>query len=193
MKNRWMSLAAMAVASLTLLGGCETMEHVETWEDINEAVAVMHGTEGHEDVTGAVRLVRQEDESVLVIAEFNGLEPNSVHGFHIHQYGDCTAPDATSAGGHYAPEGHKHALPGEKDERHAGDLGNLRADANGYAYYKITVDNISIADLKNPVIGRGVILHAEADKGYAEQPSGAAGARIACGVIGVANPGPMQR
>jgi Cu-Zn family superoxide dismutase len=91
-----------------------------------------------------------------------------------------------SAGGHYNPENHPHALP-DSSNRHAGDLGNLQADDQGKAHYEITVDNISVAGTKNPIIGRGVIVHAKPDDGG--QPVGNAGGRIACGVIGVANPG----
>ena len=73
------------------------------------------------------------------------------------------------------------------DQRHAGDLGNLQADNDGKVRYEISVKNITIAGTKNPIIGRGVIVHAKPDDGG--QPVGNAGARIACGVIGVGNPG----
>jgi Cu-Zn family superoxide dismutase len=79
----------------------------------------------------------------------------------------------------------QHGLP-ESENRHAGDLGNLQADEQGKAHYEITVTNILIAGVKNPIIGRGVIVHAKVDD--ESQPVGNAGARIACGVIGVANP-----
>jgi Cu-Zn family superoxide dismutase len=91
-----------------------------------------------------------------------------------------------SAGGHYNPENHQHGLP-ETEMRHAGDLGNLEADSEGKATLERTVSNISIAGMKNPIIGRGVIVHAKVDDGG--QPVGNAGGRIGCGVIGVANPG----
>ena len=121
-----------------------------------------------------------------VVADLEGLNANQKHAFHIHQYGDCSAPDATSAGGHYNPEGHQHGLP-DAQNRHAGDLGNVQADADGKAHYEITVSNVSIMGHMNPILGRGVIVHAKVDDGG--QPVGNAGARIACGVIGVANPG----
>jgi Cu-Zn family superoxide dismutase len=128
----------------------------------------------------------QEGESVKVVAEIEGLVPGQKHAFHIHQYGDCSAPDASSAGGHYNPEGHQHGLP-ETENRHAGDFGNVQADDQGKAHYEITVTNISVSGPNNPIIGRGVIVHAKPDDG--SQPTGNAGGRIACGVIGVANPG----
>ena len=89
-----------------------------------------------------------------------------------------------SAGGHYNPEKHEHGLP-DKAQRHAGDLGNLEADASGKAHLELTVNNITISGNKNPILGRGVIVHAKFD--YGGQPVGNAGGRIACGVIGVAN------
>ena len=158
--------------------------HGEGWAAIKQAVAVLHPTDGNK-AHGKVTFT-QEGDKVKVVAHLEGLNSGQKHAFHIHQYGDCTAPDAMSAGGHYNPEGHQHGLP-EAEKRHAGDLGNLSADSEGKAHYEITVDNISIAGTKNPIIGRGVIVHAKVDDGG--QPVGNAGARIACGVIGVANPG----
>jgi Cu-Zn family superoxide dismutase len=104
---------------------------------------------------------------------------------HIHQWGDITGMDGKTTGGHYNPKSHDHGLP-EKHLRHAGDLGNLQADASGKAKYELTVDNLSIAGSKNPIVGRGVIIHAKKDDGG--QPTGNAGARIAQGVIGIRKP-----
>lgn len=167
--------------------GCSNMkDHDDAMTmHISEGVAVMHGTQGNEKVNGTVRF-SQQGEKVHVVVDLQGLAPNGTHAIHVHEFGDCTAGDATSAGGHYNPTAHKHALPSETEMRHAGDLGNLTADAKGNAHYEITVDNITVAGGMNPVLGRAVILHADSDKGMAEQPTGAAGARLACGVIGVA-------
>ncbi|PYK48020.1 MAG: superoxide dismutase family protein [Verrucomicrobia bacterium] len=146
------------------------------------AVAVLHPTKGNQ-ATGIIHFQPVSDGKVRVTATVENLAPNSVHAIHIHEFGDCTAPDATSAGGHYNPEGHPHALP-DKKERHAGDLGNLQADAQGKATLDLTVDNITINGSKNPVVGRGVIVHEKKDDG--SQPVGNAGGRISCGVIGLA-------
>jgi Cu-Zn family superoxide dismutase len=151
---------------------------------IDHAICVLHGTKGNE-VSGVVRFDAVEG-GVKVTADVEGLAPNSKHGFHIHEYGDCSAGGATSAGGHYNPEDHPHALP-PKTPRHAGDLGNLEADASGKAHFEMTVEGISIAGENDPILGRGVIVHEKADDG--SQPAGNAGARVACGVIGIANPG----
>jgi superoxide dismutase, Cu-Zn family len=149
---------------------------------IKQAVAVLHPTQGNK-AHGTVRFT-QEGNSVKVVAHVEGLSPGQKHAIHVHEFGDCSSTDANSAGSHYNPEKHEHGLP-DKDQRHAGDLGNLQADASGKAHLELTVNNITIAGNKNPVIGRAVIVHAKADDGG--QPVGNAGARIACGVIGAAN------
>ena len=149
-----------------------------------QAVVVLHPTAG-QHCHGVVHFA-QDGDSVKVVADLEGLAPGQRHAFHIHQFGDCTSADGMSAGGHYNPEGHQHGLP-DTDKRHAGDLGNVQADSEGKAHYEITVDNISILGQKNPIIGRAVVVHAKPDDG--SQPVGNAGARIGCGVIGVANPG----
>ncbi len=155
--------------------------HAEMMAGITHAVAVMVPTEGH-TAHGVVRFT-QGQHGVTVVAEIEGLEPGSTHAIHVHEFGDLTAADGTSAGGHYNPEGHEHGLPGQH-ARHAGDLGNLTADDNGHAHYTITVENLTVAGTHNPIIGRGVIIHAKPDDGG--QPTGNAGPRIAMGVIGIA-------
>src|SRR2546426_4415437 len=127
----------------------------------NAAVAVLHPTQGNKCM-GIVRFM-QEGNSVKVVADVEGLSPGQKHAIHIHQFGDCSSPDAMSTGSHYNPEGHQHGLP-DKEQRHAGDLGNLEADNSGKAHHELTVHNISIAG-KNPILGRAVIVHAKVDDG----------------------------
>ncbi len=146
------------------------------------AVAVLHPL-GESKVKGIVRFT-VDGETIKVVAEVEGLPANSTHGFHIHEYGDCSAPDGSSAGSHYNPEGHQHAGP-DAPQRHAGDLGNLTSDENGKAKLELTLDGLTINGTKNPIIGRAVIVHEKADD-LQSQPTGDAGGRIACGVIGIA-------
>jgi Cu-Zn family superoxide dismutase len=146
-----------------------------------QAVAVLSPTAGQK-CQGVVRFT-EEGESMKVVADLQGLAAGQKHAFHIHQFGDCSAPDGMSAGSHYNPEGHQHGLP-DSENRHAGDLGNVQADDQGKAHYEITVKGISVQGAHNPIIGRAVIVHAKPDDG--SQPVGNAGGRIACGVIGVA-------
>lgn len=150
-----------------------------------KAVAVLSPTEGS-SAKGVVTFTKV-DGGVRIEAEVSGLEPNKEHGFHVHQYGDLTSADGMAAGGHFNPQGKDHAGP-HKPERHVGDFGNIKADADGNAKYD-RVDELVSLDManKNCVIGRGVIVHAGTDD-LTTQPTGDAGARIAQGVVGVANP-----
>lgn len=152
--------------------------------DATELVAVLSPTEGNQ-AAGVVTFKSAGKGKVEIKADISGLSPNSKHAIHVHQYGDLTSKDGKSAGDHYNPLGHQHALPDQK-VRHAGDFGNLEADANGNATMTLVVSNISLAGQLSPVIGRALVVHAKVDDGG--QPSGNAGDRIAVGVIGVRNP-----
>ena len=162
----------------------EAMDTSPVIVDATELVAVLAPTEGNQ-TTGVVTFKPVDKGKVEIEAKLTGLPPNSKHAIHIHQYGDLTSKDGKSAGDHYNPMHHPHALP-DKKERHAGDFGNLETDENGNADFKLTVDNISLAGRMNPIIGRGIVVHAKADDG--SQPTGNAGDRLAVGVIGVRNP-----
>ena len=129
--------------------------------------------------TGTVTFT-QTGDNVKVVADITGLTPNAKHGFHIHEKGDLSAPDLSSAGAHYNPEGHAHGGP-TTSPVHAGDLGNLEADKEGKARLELTLDNISVGG-KNDILGKSVIVHAKPDD-LKSQPSGNSGARIGGGVI----------
>lgn len=143
-----------------------------------QAVAVLQPTRGNR-IRGVVTLTQQKN-GVEIRGRVRGLQPGK-HGFHIHEYGDLRAPDGTSAGGHFAPEGHRHGGP-DDPEHHAGDLGNIVADENGRARVKKFARGLKL----HFVIGRSIVVHAEADD-LKSQPSGDAGERVALGVIGFAN------
>lgn len=146
---------------------------------VASAAAMIAPTAGNA-VKGSVVFYEMKDGTVRVVADLEGLSPGQKHAMHIHEKGDCSAPDGTSAGGHYNPEQHEHGLP-PGQPRHAGDLGNVTADADGKAHYELTVSNISIRGAKNPIDGLAVIVHAKVDDGG--QPTGNAGGRLGCGVI----------
>jgi len=145
----------------------------------DKAICVLYPTEGN-SVSGTVTFSREGDD-VKIVAEVEGLEPGK-HGFHIHEFGDCSAPDGTSAGGHYNPEGTMHGGP-EDEVRHVGDLGNIEAGEDGTARLEMTDHMISLHG-EHSIIGRAVVIHAGEDD-LTSQPTGAAGARLACGVIGI--------
>ena len=146
-------------------------------DEAKKAVAVLTPASGSK-VMGLVTFTKSGD-SVKVVANVTGLTPGK-HGFHIHEFGDCSAPDATSAGGHYNPTDDPHAGH-DADERHMGDLGNIEADASGKATVNLTDKKIDL----DKVIGKAVIVHEKADD-LKTQPTGDAGGRVACGVIGLA-------
>ena len=147
---------------------------------VEKAICVLQPTAGNA-VSGTVTFTKT-DGGVLVKAEVSGLTPGK-HGFHIHQFGDLTAPDGTSAGGHFNPTGHDHGAS-HGDVRHVGDLGNLEANADGVATYEVSYPGMTFAGPES-ILGRGIIVHADEDD-LVSQPTGAAGARVAIGVIGVA-------
>ncbi len=120
-------------------------------------------------------------EGVHISGSIRGLSPNSQHGFHVHENGDCSAPDATSAGGHFAPEQHQHGNPASPPH-HAGDMPNIDADAKGVATVDVTVTGVTLGGASASVLNRAVVVHEKADD-YKSQPSGDSGSRIACGII----------
>jgi len=132
-------------------------------------------------VTGHVDLIRSGDSVTLKVTAV-GLKPNSEHGFHIHEFGDCSASDATTAGDHFAGRNSKHGAP-NTDVHHSGDLGNIKADAQGRVDKEETYSFIKFSG-PDSVIGRSIIIHEKPDD-LASQPSGNAGKRFACGVIGI--------
>ena len=147
---------------------------------IEKAICVLNPTKGS-SVSGTV-IFTQTTQGIKVLAELDGLTVGE-HGFHIHEFGDCSAADGTSAGGHFNPEGHQHAGLGS-EMNHIGDLGNLVADENGHAHLEFTTSQIQLNGT-NSIIGRSIIVHAQADD-LKSQPTGNAGARVACGTIGIA-------
>jgi Cu-Zn family superoxide dismutase len=131
--------------------------------------------------TGTVTFTQAGDDKVKVAYDLKGLTPGT-HGFHIHEKGDLSAADFSSAGPHFNPTKHKHAGP-ETKERHAGDLGNVEADTSGNAKGTVTAEGLSIGSgAANDIIGRSIVVHEKADD-LKSDPSGNSGARVAAGVI----------
>lgn len=147
-----------------------------------KAIAVLHPTKGS-NVEGTVTFTKAGNET-KVVADLTGLTPGK-HGFHIHEFGDCSSPDGKAAGGHFNPTKSPHAGH-DVTQRHVGDLGNIEADSSGKAHLELT-DTMMTMSGENSIIGRGLIVHEKADD-LKTQPTGDAGGRVACGVIGVAKP-----
>lgn len=169
------------LAFITLLTACSNEQTIEKKDTLNQqvakAAAVIYPL-SDSSVSGIVSFTKT-DNGVRVEAKVNGLT-STKHGFHIHQFGDCSEPDGTSAGGHFNPENQDHSGP-EMQHRHMGDMGNITTDPdNDLSTYSYIDQKIDL----NMILGRSVIIHAKEDD-LTSQPTGAAGSRLACGVIGV--------
>ena len=166
---------------------------VET-TDTRYAVCVLN-PDGDSGVKGVVKFVQQVGGKVTIQASITGLAPG-LHGFHIHEFGNLTNGCVT-AGPHYNPAGTTHAGP-DDEVRHVGDLGNLTADESGVANFTLEDHLIHIYGDVNNVIGRSVVVHKNEDdlgRGDNEESkkTGNAGARQACGVIGISGPLELQK
>lgn len=169
-----MKRAVVALAAVTLLG-CQSVRQAEG----PRASAQLQPTTGN--ATSGSASFTQVGDKVRLVAKVSGLAPGQEHGFHVHEAGDCNSPDGMSAKGHFNPYGKPHGNPAS-DERHAGDMPSLKADASGSAKVETVLDVMSVKPGPASVVGRGLIVHANADD-YKTQPTGNAGARLACGVI----------
>lgn len=145
----------------------------------NKAVANLEPKSGSK-VTGTVTFNQSGDE-VQVVGDIQNLTPGK-HGLHIHEKADCSAPDAASAGGHFNPMHMHHGGP-TTAERHAGDLGNIEADASGKAHLEWK-GKLELTGA-NSIIGRSLVVHEKEDD-LKTDPAGNSGARIACGAIAAA-------
>ena len=167
-------VALLAVALVLTLGNAFAQE-------ITKAIAVLHPASGS-NVTGTVTFTKTGD-TVQVVADIAGLTPGK-HAFHIHEFGDCSAPDAASAGSHFNPTKKPHGSP-DSPEHHAGDFGNLEADSSGKAHLELKSNMLKFSG-ESSILGHAVIVHEKVDDW--SQPVGNAGGRHACGVIGIAKP-----
>jgi len=133
---------------------------------------------GGSKVSGTLR-AEQRSDGVWITGDVSGLTPGK-HGFHIHERGDCSASDGSSAGPHFAPASKSHGDP-MAPEHHAGDMGNIQADADGTATIAYLAKDVTLK-ANNAIDGRAVIIHGGEDD-LKTQPSGNAGTPVACGVI----------
>ncbi|PJI97571.1 Cu-Zn family superoxide dismutase [Acidovorax sp. 69] len=161
------SLAALALA------GCAS-SYIS-----NRASAKLEPTRGN-TTSGSVTFV-QTGDGVRISGEIRGLKPDSEHGFHVHEKGDCSSGDGMSAGGHFNPTGKAHGHHGAGDH-HTGDLPSLKADKYGVAAFSFVSHSVSVAGPTTDIIGKGLIVHRDPDD-YKTQPTGNAGPRLACAVI----------
>ncbi|NUO82963.1 superoxide dismutase family protein [candidate division KSB1 bacterium] len=186
--NSCRGILAVIAAGVWITNACAQHEHNAQTQSmpktemmsIHKAVAVLTPTQGN-TASGVVTFTKV-DGGVRVSANLMNV-PVGDHGFHIHEFGDCSSADGVAAGGHFNPTKMDHAGP-TAEKRHVGDLGNVTANAEGKVQLDYVDQHLAFAG-PNSILGRGLILHAQPDD-LKTQPTGAAGARIACGVIGIA-------
>ena len=167
------SQLASLVSATVLLAACAGMDASGP-----KATATLESRSGS-SVTGTVSF-QSAGQKVRVEASVTGLTPGE-HGFHVHEAGDCSAADATSAKGHFNPATKAHGHHGSA-ERHAGDMPNLVADSSGKATLSVELDTLSLTEGPTGILNRSVVIHADPDD-YKTQPAGNSGKRVACGVI----------
>ena len=176
-----LGMSALAAGAADITAGGDRKQGESKEHGPRNAVAVLHGVGKNHEVRGIVRF-HQTEVGMEITGEISGLTPGE-HAFHVHEFGDCSSEDAMSAGGHFNPE-HKHHGGPEAEQRHVGDLGNIRADENGRVALNIK-DKVIQLHGPHSIIGRSLIVHAQPDD-LKSDPAGNAGARIGCGVIGIA-------
>ena len=156
----------------------------ETNDMMGKEIALVMESKSDSEVKGDVSF-KEVDGEVMMTAEFSGLGGSGSHAIHLHENADCESMDGKSAGGHWNPTDQPHGKWGAEEGFHKGDIGNFEADAEGNATVEFTTDQWCIGcddDAKN-IVGRSVIVHKGTDD-FVSQPSGDAGARVACtGII----------
>ncbi|MDO5288327.1 MAG: superoxide dismutase family protein [Pseudomonadota bacterium] len=143
------------------------------------AAAVVPQPNPQSPVAGTVNFSQVRD-IVSVNGTVTGLKPNAAHGFHVHEKSDCSAPDFSSAGGHFNPTGQPHGAHG-KGAHHLGDMPPLMADAHGTATISFNSQSLKLRG-PHSIMGKAIIVHRDPDD-PTHQPVGNAGPRLACAVI----------
>ena len=177
---RHLFLAMISSILLSAVSSAQMMHKHHQAAVVQRAIAVLDPTKGS-SVHGVVTFETVE-KGVHVVANVSGLKPGK-HGFHVHEFGDCSSDSSLAAGGHFNPGGMRHGAP-DSEMRHAGDMGNLTADDSGNAHLDYIDPMISLQG-DHSIVGHGVIVHEKEDD-LATQPTGNSGARIGCGVIAMA-------
>jgi len=142
------------------------------------ATASIEGRSGS-SLTGTATFTQNGDAVHVIVDVTNA--PEGVHAVHLHEKGDCSAPDATSAGGHFNPGHMEHGSP-DAASHHAGDFGNMTVGGDGHGHLELDTRMLTVTPGERSVAGRAVVVHAKEDD-MKTQPTGNAGGRIGCGVV----------
>jgi superoxide dismutase, Cu-Zn family len=191
MMRRTFPIAAALAASLVFIGCAPERqstpdpatpgEQAQQGTDALTAVAQLDSRSGS-SMTGMAVFTQDGDQVTLVVEIEGGGEAGS-RGIHIHEVGDCSADDASSAGPHWNPSDESHGALGHSGEAHHGDIGNIRIGDDGRGRLEFTTDRWTIGgDGDNNIVGRSLVIHAGEDD-LTTQPSGNSGDRVACGAI----------
>lgn len=177
----------VAATTAVLLGACASVPPTPTRTvpavSTAQAGSVNLASSSGSLVSGKVTL-RPMGDGVHLSGTVGGFAANGQHGIHVHEKGDCSAADASSAGGHFNPAATVHGRAGS-GPHHAGDMDNLLADGQGVAKVDIHLRGVTLGGgAANDIAGRALVVHLAPDD-YRSQPAGNSGARVACGVITV--------
>ena len=187
---RWLAIAPVLLL-IVVAAACGGGEEAETTPETPEAAApgisgldMMLNPLGDSGITGTASFTTGDDGNITVFISLSGASEGS-HAAHIHEFGDCSAPDGSSAGGHWNPTAMDHGQWGTPPH-HLGDLGNIEVDEYGAGALTVTTPNPGFWSIGtgevNDIVGKAIIVHEKVDD-FTTQPTGAAGGRIACGVI----------
>ena len=181
-----LSFSKSTIALVLLVGACLVLAGCDGDDESLqlEAIAEIEPTTASGSSVTGTAVFTQDGDDIMLTVDIQDASPG-LHAVHIHATGDCSAPDGTSAGGHWNPTDKEHGKWGE-EPFHLGDLGNIPVGTDGTGSLELTTDLWDLgtgSDLD--VVGKAIIVHAGADD-FTSQPSGAAGARIGCGVIELA-------
>lgn len=196
---RYKNLFVLFIAAL-LVFSCQDSNKKSDNNKSSDTTAMISGTKKSDKTTAAKALtVKMEATSgsnlsgnatfteangeVTMKVKIHGLSQGE-HAIHIHEKGDCSAEDGTSAGGHWNPTNERHGKWGDAEGYHKGDIGNLEVSATGVGEMEFTTEEwcIGCNDMNKDIIGKALIIHAGVDD-FTSQPAGDAGARVGCGVI----------
>ena len=158
---------------------------INTKSQIIEAISVIMSSYKGKTIDGTVLFIQKEDH-VNIKVDIKGLKKNHLHGFHIHETGDLRE-GCKSCCSHYNPTNTDH---GDIYEGHAGDLGNITTDENGFCKMTFKTNKFNVDE----ILGRSIIIHEDKDDlGLGEfedsKTTGHSGARIACAIIGISKDG----
>lgn len=171
-------VCVLSVGAISCGGGGAKPEGPPSGAAAEKAVTTIKGPDGS-PIEGTVTFIQQGDE-VRIVADISGA-PEGKHGIHLHEFGECSGDDFTSAGSHFNPTDAPHACP-PVEPRHAGDFGNIEIGADGKGHLELNTRDLTVGPGAKSVVGKAVILHSQADD-CESQPTGDAGGRIACGVV----------